>query len=580
MSPKRSCSRRASIVSSSKPYTKAATPDAILTSSTRIAQSQIAQHDPVGKPGFPTRAQYKHIETTYLNSLTSRRREKALISQSTFDRIWDVLQNRNDSPEDGQFKFWVRRNFTLGSLNKAIPDPGIFSRVIPATQTVLLHEGSLVALQEQLYDLLCFAHGTVNHGGRDKTLTALRKYYTWVPKEIVAQFTISCPTCRMRKAGLPKRRPASIKDDACNPNECHIPALLPNVAAQENDDIGSSKNVHETILMLAGDRILDHRTTKDTSTKDAPSSSSGLPSGPRSLPMSREVSLYHGLPNGWQFHTDYATAHAEFMKRKNEGTLNPPDAELGKTRPRIPSVAPLIGPDYVPRHDDDSDEDLCTSTLPSVMGRSSYAGDSNELEALSPTLQSPPAQSVESCPIDPILLGMASSNNLPSTSQSSPRAHDGKTMQTAPGQPSPQDEHDSDNNLLHRISRVHRAAALPVLNLAPLNSLEAIEAFLARRNARNTSPYSPLSQAPLDSPACSIDSSCSSQLSVFPMIATNCSSAATSALPTPVDDVRGVGLNERGMGTDQLGKELEDELEGMTSSVSGVSVQAVYHEVV
>lgn len=568
MSPKRSSSthsRRVSSASSLKPYTSGTILDATSTRSTEIAQLEIAQQDATSKPGFPTRAQYQHIETVYLNSLTSRRKEKALISRSMFDRIWDVLQNRDDSPEDGQFKFWVRRNFALGTVNKANLDPGILARLAPDSQAVLLHNGSLVALQEELYDLLCFAHGLANHGGRDKTHTALRKYYTWVPKEIVAQFIISCPTCMMKKAGLSKKRPTTAKNDVRNPNESYLPALhtlLSNCAAQEGYDIRRHENGWPLAAGLASDHgsgsTPDFRSTEGTSAKDIFGSPSDLQAGPRSHPMSREVSLYLGLPNGWQFHTDYATAHAEFMKRKNEGTLNPPDAELGKKRPRIPSVAPLIGPDYVPHHDNISDEDLCSGTLPSIMRRPSCDGESNESRSFSPSLQSFHTRLSEAFPIDPVLLAMASPLNSSS--------------------PNPPNEHDSDD----KTSKIHRAAAPPALDLAYLSSMEAIEAFFAHRNARNLSRYSPLSQAPLDSPASNVGSSCLSQRSAFPMMTTSCSSAATSALPTPVDDdIRVAGLG-KDVSMDKLVKELAVGAEEpmLTSSISGVSLQAVCHEVV
>ena len=564
MPPKRSNSSRSRRASDPKPYARPVVPDA---TSIGIAQQEIAT---ISRPGFPTRAQYKHIETVYVNSLSPQRKEKALISQHMFDRIWDVLQNKDKSPEDGQFKFWVRRNFVFGTFNKASLDSGILARTIAENQVVVLHEGALVALQEQMYDLLCYAHGSVNHGGRDKTLAAIRKFYTWVPKELVGQFTISCPTCMMKKAGLSKKR---LKDGGCTSNESHLPALhnfLSNVAAQEGYDIGNNGND----WLLARGPTEDHGSTSirvPAASTSANRSPSVLPSSPQSLPMSREVSLYHGLPNGWQFRTDYPTAYAEFMKRKNEGTLNPPDTALGKKRPRIPSVAPLIGPDYIPQHDNISDEDLCLGKLPAMMRHPTCDGDSAKPGSLPPDFQSFRAQLQESFLIDPALLATAPSLNVNSSisTKHSPRLIS----------PEPEDkEHDMTLRSPKCNSGVHRVAAPPRLNLACLNSVEAIEAFLAHRNARNMSPHSQLSQTPLDSPASSVGSSCSSQLSAFPTMTTSCSSAVTSALPTPVDD-EGAGLDVR---MDKLGTEMADGAKGMglTSSLSDVSTRATCHEVV
>ncbi|TEB33664.1 hypothetical protein FA13DRAFT_1812301 [Coprinellus micaceus] len=53
---------------------------------------------------LPT-SQYKQIETGYIESLTPRRQGKALISQSMFDRIWDVLHHPESQLETAQFRF-------------------------------------------------------------------------------------------------------------------------------------------------------------------------------------------------------------------------------------------------------------------------------------------------------------------------------------------------------------------------------------------------------------------------------------------------------------------------------------------
>ena len=54
--------------------------------------------DPPDHPGLPTFADYKRIEAGYLLSLSPRKRDKALITQAMFDKIWDVLHQ----PEIGR----------------------------------------------------------------------------------------------------------------------------------------------------------------------------------------------------------------------------------------------------------------------------------------------------------------------------------------------------------------------------------------------------------------------------------------------------------------------------------------------
>ncbi|KAJ7157866.1 hypothetical protein C8R43DRAFT_882729, partial [Mycena crocata] len=137
-------------------------------------------------PGFPTYAQYKTIEAAHLASLSSAaRQEKSLISQSVFDRIWDVLIEQEQRKETAQFRHWARKNFALGEPpSPDLPCP---------TGVALLHKGLLVAVQEQLYALLCYYHGKAEHSGHDRTSQLLRKDYNHVPKPLLKGFVKACP---------------------------------------------------------------------------------------------------------------------------------------------------------------------------------------------------------------------------------------------------------------------------------------------------------------------------------------------------------------------------------------------------
>ncbi|KAI0728808.1 hypothetical protein C8Q72DRAFT_973141 [Fomitopsis betulina] len=151
---------------------------------------------PTTNLGMPTPAQYKAIEEEYIHSLHPRKREKALLSQAMFDMVWDVLhdplRSRVGSP---QFRWWVRKMFVL-SYDSAEGESGG-----EAGLPVVLHEDRPVALKEQIYEVLCYCHDRSNHGGRDKTTMVIRDHYSWIPKELVAQFVKACPTCVYKKTG-------------------------------------------------------------------------------------------------------------------------------------------------------------------------------------------------------------------------------------------------------------------------------------------------------------------------------------------------------------------------------------------
>lgn len=347
MSPERN-SIYSSPEAAPKPYTKALTPITLPTLSWPVTTTTSE---------FPTRAQYQEIESNYLTCLSPRRQGKALISQSIFDRIWDVLHNSNSQAENPQFRFWARKMFTLSNAH------GFATTGTP--QEVLLHDGLLVAVQEQIYDLLCYCHASTNHGGRDKTCALIRKYYTWVPKDLVASFVKACPTCLNKKGGsLGKEKKLATTQGnysstvKTEDEETRLPQL--------HDPFQSTVLAAPRPLTISPRHsILPPLQEREESKAPTGSSSIISPCALLSRPMVRECTLYKGLPNGWQTrHKDYASAHAEFMELKNNID---PSLPPGPRRKRIPSIAPLWGPDRFPAPEEASGmESLTNISLPSI----------------------------------------------------------------------------------------------------------------------------------------------------------------------------------------------------------------------
>ncbi|KAF8630728.1 hypothetical protein AX15_002749 [Amanita polypyramis BW_CC] len=337
----------------SKPYERAKSP---------AAAEKVLGPDTEDRPGFPTYTQYRTIEASYIKSLSPRRQPKALISQALFDRIWDVLTKSLECNESAQFRYWVRKMFKLGNVDEMDVDPDYIPSDSP--QIVLIHDGLLVAVQEKLYSLLCHFHGKADHGGRDKTCSSVRQHYAWVPKDLVAQFVKACPTCKCKRRGRfgiitvsrpVKSTPSSSVIDSGTPLETSAapsPAPCESPTKYEDFSVSSSwqcTSPHRGSQMVRFDSVphpllycRDNAAAALIESSRVPSSSAGL--GLQSLPMSREVSLYLGLPNGWQFHSDYATARTVCleMKKQKLGHLGQQHSFPG--RPRIPSIAPMIPP--------------------------------------------------------------------------------------------------------------------------------------------------------------------------------------------------------------------------------------------
>lgn len=144
--------------------------------------------------GLPSRAEFAKAEAEYLASLSVKKKDKALITQKLFDDIWDVLHDRQHSKvRTPQFRFWVRKMFKLSA--QAPPgDTGDTADLIP----VVLHDGHPIAVQSQIYDIIGYCHQFCAHGGRDRTMAHVKTLYSWVPKELVAQYVKLCPTCKAR----------------------------------------------------------------------------------------------------------------------------------------------------------------------------------------------------------------------------------------------------------------------------------------------------------------------------------------------------------------------------------------------
>ncbi|KAH9815193.1 hypothetical protein DFH28DRAFT_1027045 [Melampsora americana] len=137
-----------------------------------------------GRDGFSSRAQHDWCVERYLGGMCDKKRGKALIDKSMYDRILVVLFDKNDkTTESAQFRWWVRRTFT-----KVSDDRGHY----------LVHENRPLAVKEQIYDILVYCHAECGHGGRDKTSAVSRKYFSWIPKDVVSRFVSVCPGCHAR----------------------------------------------------------------------------------------------------------------------------------------------------------------------------------------------------------------------------------------------------------------------------------------------------------------------------------------------------------------------------------------------
>ncbi|KAF9463337.1 hypothetical protein BDZ94DRAFT_1259110 [Collybia nuda] len=496
-----------------------------------------------------------------------------------FDRIWYILQNPNSMAEDAQFRYWVRKMFTLGTLKDINLAAEVLDHQNP--QVVMLHDGRIVAVREQIYEILCYSHGITKHGGRDKTFSSVRKYYSWVPKELVAQFTKACPSCLMKKCGLSKDVQA---DSIVGEEESALPALrdflrnlgksmpaenmrfdqqlpsldLPSVPVPSTSTDLSSISEHSaeqtpqdldaSELLTVTDNLLNRYLNRSEPCEILVNPHAGpeplrrATTGLQSLPMSREVSLYQGLPNGWQYYTDYATAHAEFTERRGDFPTSSSTPRV--RRPRIPSIAPMGNVH--------SGSEICDHNGPSSLQPcgwdKQYASPETPPVDIPPTFVDRPHYVPQ---IDPALLTLPPFEN---PGQGSPPGVIINSDHSSIGSST-----ESLNSQLRVATSIRRPVVPPPIDLESLSSQKAIEAFLAHRATDGPSPDDSVAYSTA-SPTSST-SSCSSRLSAFPMTATSSVSPGNSVLPTPIDEAVHCGGKN-------MGKELADNAGGIPLNAS------------
>lgn len=103
---------------------------------------------------YPSYEEFDAIVQVYLQNLSSKKRDKALIDQARYAMILQVLKDpRNTTVSTAQFRFWVKKMFRL---------------TFSSGQRVY-HDGKPVAMREEIYGILVRAHREAHHGGRDKT---------------------------------------------------------------------------------------------------------------------------------------------------------------------------------------------------------------------------------------------------------------------------------------------------------------------------------------------------------------------------------------------------------------------------
>ncbi|KAI5887633.1 uncharacterized protein SCHCODRAFT_02692297 [Schizophyllum commune H4-8] len=292
--------------------------------------------------GLLTCDQYKNdVEARFLAPLSAAQRSKALISRANYDTIVAALDSTDPAviaslrtseipDERAHYIRWAANTFTL-----AYGPAGLR----------LLENDRPVAVQDELYDILCAAHAAVDHGPFDATYEHLCAAHARIPRKLVAMFVRLCPTCLGAQSGNDNLvdlavAEATMENDAKRAHDGSLTAIrkLVRTASEVSVSIVYGKE-------NAAPEPVDHELDTDAETLAysesvtsilSPISASPCPPPMRAPahsaparysargsalpPMKRQASLYAGLPNGWQFKfDDYGKARKHFVEDRAKG---------------------------------------------------------------------------------------------------------------------------------------------------------------------------------------------------------------------------------------------------------------------
>lgn len=121
---------------------------------------------------YPSIQEFNQVIQNYLENLSSKKRDKALIDNHRYSLILQVLKDpKNTTISTAQFRFWVKKMFQLVVVVVASSGPDN-SRM---QQEYACHDNKPVAMREEIYNILIVAHKEAHHGGRDKTSALVRE---------------------------------------------------------------------------------------------------------------------------------------------------------------------------------------------------------------------------------------------------------------------------------------------------------------------------------------------------------------------------------------------------------------------
>ncbi|KAI9274964.1 hypothetical protein EDC94DRAFT_509315 [Helicostylum pulchrum] len=229
------------------------TKSASTSSSSQSTPPPTSGYDTMMHEQYPGLEEFNAIVNDYLQNLSSKKRDKALVDSTRYKLILQVLKDpRNTAISTAQFRFWVKKMFKLVTFE---------------FEEFVCHDNKPVAIRENIYSILVIAHTEAHHGGRDKTSALVRKSYSWIPKELIARFVRHCPFCISRRNGCQSSTKNSLHNYSMAANVATSAAAVAVAASTFHNTPTSSPTIDDSQFDFYYSQ-LNNTTTTNTNTED------------------------------------------------------------------------------------------------------------------------------------------------------------------------------------------------------------------------------------------------------------------------------------------------------------------------
>ncbi|RAH63856.1 uncharacterized protein BO66DRAFT_386733 [Aspergillus aculeatinus CBS 121060] len=207
------------------------------------AQESSNEHTMLSEPvvppleGFPNVREFDQLMKSYVDDLSVKKQDKALIHAKRARNIKTVLLDPKDTAiESAQFRFWVKKMFKLQAVGPGVSDV-IYKVDLPRRETSGHSREALQDSNKSTSTMSTWRKGQdLSSSSTDLFVVTCNvvlafsthestSYSRRVPKELISRFVKICPTCQVRRGGSRLTPPSSRRSSPRLETVSRSPAL-------------------------------------------------------------------------------------------------------------------------------------------------------------------------------------------------------------------------------------------------------------------------------------------------------------------------------------------------------------------